>query len=430
MTATSRCFAIFGAAPDTWNLGVSALLTSVVAAIDSVEESHEVVVFDNGFGTRSSEIVFGDRGKQVWLVGARHSKRLHRPDTLARIALAANISRTSNPAIARVDDADVVLDMSGGDSFSDIYGMARFSQVVLHKQIALSRRRPLVLLPQTFGPFRSRAARSVSARVVRRAAVASARDPQSFEYLQSLLGEDFDADRHRQGIDVAFGLPTRLDGGILDDELRWIESHRPVVGINVSGMLYLDDRATERFGLAADYRLTMSAVLKALLTRTDASILLVPHVVAPDGHPQSDIAASGQLAREFASYGERIRIASAPTDPGVAKGLISQTDWFAGSRMHATIAALSSGVPAAAIAYSPKAYGVFETAGMQDHVTDASIHTTEWIVDRLLWSFGARDSVRPALALTAQELSARARQQVVDVLDVRVEAPVRGRSTT
>ncbi len=44
-----------------------------------------------------------------------------------------------------------------------------------------------------------------------------------------------------------------------------------------------------------------------------------------------------------------------------AKWFIAQCDWFTGAMMHATIGALSSGVPALALAYSGKMQGVFET---------------------------------------------------------------------
>ena len=58
-----------------------------------------------------------------------------------------------NPVVRTVADSDLVLDVSGGDSFTDLYGAARFRQIIAPKQIALATGRPLVLLPQTYGPF-------------------------------------------------------------------------------------------------------------------------------------------------------------------------------------------------------------------------------------------------------------------------------------
>jgi colanic acid/amylovoran biosynthesis protein len=76
------------------------------------------------------------------------------------------------------------------------------------------------------------------------------RDHWSYEQLRELLGEDFSEYCHLTGVDVAFALPATE--GSLDRE-PW-PSETPVVGINVSGLLYLDPQGPDRFGLASDYR--------------------------------------------------------------------------------------------------------------------------------------------------------------------------------
>jgi len=42
---------------------------------------------------------------------------------------------------------------SGGDSFADLYGDWRFSAITAPIALALVMELPLVLLPQTYGPF-------------------------------------------------------------------------------------------------------------------------------------------------------------------------------------------------------------------------------------------------------------------------------------
>ena len=71
------------------------------------------------------------------------------------------------------------------------------------------------------------------------------------------------------------------------------------------------------------------------------------HVLSPIDKPESDLHASTTLLHAMpASLRERVAIA--PRLPNVCetKWLISQLDWFCGTRMHTTIAALSSNVPA------------------------------------------------------------------------------------
>ena len=58
--------------------------------------------------------------------------------------------------------------------------------------------------------------------------------------------------------------------------------------------------------------------------------------------------------------------------PEVVKSSVSTCDVFIGSRMHANIAALSSGIPVIALAYSHKSLGIMKQFGLEDFVIDAS----------------------------------------------------------
>ena len=51
------------------------------------------------------------------------------------------------------DDCKCVFDITYGDGFSDIYGKVWNANTDLAKQIAIMSKAPLVLMPQTYGPF-------------------------------------------------------------------------------------------------------------------------------------------------------------------------------------------------------------------------------------------------------------------------------------
>ena len=55
--------------------------------------------------------------------------------------------------VNEVTDADLVFDFTGGDSFTDIYGLKRFFRETAFKQYVLNKGKPLILGPQTIGPF-------------------------------------------------------------------------------------------------------------------------------------------------------------------------------------------------------------------------------------------------------------------------------------
>mgnify|MGYP001402473369 CR=1 FL=1 len=75
--------------------------------------------------------------------------------TIAVLFSVLNLLTYSDTAAS---DAHAVLDISGGDSFTDLYGPWRFRAILAPKQIAIRARKPLIMLPQTIGPFESKAA--------------------------------------------------------------------------------------------------------------------------------------------------------------------------------------------------------------------------------------------------------------------------------
>jgi len=109
-------------------------------------------------------------------------------------------------------------------------------------------------------------------------------------------------------------------------------------------------------------------------------------------------------------------IVAPPGDPHQTKWVIGRTEWFCGMRMHATIAALSSGVPAAIVAYSKKARGVFATVGQERHVADARQLDDEGLLSALWESWQGREAARAGLAVTAPAAAERAGAQFDEIL--------------
>jgi polysaccharide pyruvyl transferase WcaK-like protein len=76
-----------------------------------------------------------------------------------------------SPILARLEQTGFVAALSGGDSFSDIYGGWRFLYVSLPQVVVALLGVPLVLLPQTIGPFTRWPWRRVATWILRKATV-------------------------------------------------------------------------------------------------------------------------------------------------------------------------------------------------------------------------------------------------------------------
>jgi colanic acid/amylovoran biosynthesis protein WcaK/AmsJ len=410
-----------GAPLDTGNRGVEALGRSVVEAIDLRAEASgcsgrdHLTVLDNGWGVRregSGHYV----NARVELVGVRLSRRWYRPESWTQVRVDQVFGSRLNPVARRIRQADALLDISGGDSFADLYGARRLASVSAPKEAALRADTPLVLLPQTYGPFDTAEGLRRANGLVRRSALAYARDPLSHRRLLELAGRDADTSRCRQGVDVAFALrprepalPRRLRA-LLDDEST------VTAGVNVSGLLR-PDSARERFRLAGDYLATMTTLTRALIAN-GAFVVFVPHVHVPGGHGESDVAAIQVLRNDLTTAeGERTVVLPPELGADELKWCMEHLNWMVGSRMHSTIGSLSRQIPTFGYAYSDKTAGVFETCGVRDEVADAREVAGEQAVELIVASFARRDRTAETLAKTIPAVVGQARGQLAEILD-------------
>ena len=359
------------------NLGVGALSVSEVEIIRQIARARglgvHVTVID-GRDPRPSYISGTD-------VTVSEQRPLRHPWTFFR----------------EVRRCDLVIDIGGGDSFADIYGWKRFARMHLQKYLVHLAGRPLVLAPQTIGPFKSRLFRAIAAQSIRWSAILATRDVMSTR----ALGE---MGVHRPAIeasDVALRLP------FAPPALRG--STGPVrVGLNVSGLLINGGyTGANMFGLRMDYRQLMRDIIAGFLRHPDGCELhLVPHVISwTRGAVEDDYQASLDLAAEF----PQVKVAPAFTSPSEAKSYIAGLDFFMGARMHACIAAFSSGVPVVPMAYSRKFAGLFGSLGY-DHTVDCTSEAPEAILERIFAAYEKRRTLaeeeRVALTLGLQKLGA------------------------
>jgi polysaccharide pyruvyl transferase WcaK-like protein len=405
---------IAGAPADTFNLGVSALLFSAIDGLSKRLPGARFSVLCHASDHLPSVDVPGVR---VDCVGVSLNRRIHRPDSWWRVNLALRLGLRNRVADV-FRDATCVLDVSGGDSFSDLYGDWRLASINAPKLAAISAKVPLVLLPQTFGPFAKPKNRATAAELICNARLSCARDQRSYALLAALRSEGEKSGFKsggsiRAGVDLAFLLPRR-------DAAE--ATHRDLIGINVSGLLWNDPaNALKQYGITADYRRAVIEIVSSLARQGE--VVLVPHVNAHPGHFESDPGACLDVLKAIpAEVRASVRTIEPPKDPCEAKGLISRCSWFMGTRMHATIAGLSSGVPTCAISYSDKTLGVFETCGQGEHVHDPRKLDTETLVERVLWSFSQREAARASLATHLPGVLKQAEEQMDEIARVIREA--------
>lgn len=240
--------------------------------------------------------------------------------------------------------------INGGDGFSDIYGTTTFLLRLHETNIAMKRHVPVIILPQTIGPFSLLKNRNIAERILRYAEKIYVRD------------DKFVADLKKMGLDYemtmdlsAYMQPQPFDINILPN----------AIGLNVSGLAYSNTFQTLS-GQFASYPYLMKAIIRYFQSQ-NVPIYLIPHSYNYNNPEDSndDLLAIRDLYAKLDNK-SNVHVVDRDMISPEVKYVISQMSFFIGTRMHANFAAIYTKVPLFGLAYSYKFQGAFEANGIYD----------------------------------------------------------------
>lgn len=271
-----------------------------------------------------------------------------------------------------INNTEYVAAINGGDGFSDIYGTRIFRNRLPDTMLAMYKKIPLYILPQTLGPFNKKRNKKLASRILHYATSVYARDRKFCEEL----------DRMRIKYEVlkdlsAFMKPEPIDISIDDDS----------VGINVSGLAY-SNAYNSLAGRFENYPYLITQLITAFQSK-GVHVYLIPHsynvktpAVNDDDFQACQTALSVLRNKDNVTFVDRDLIS-----PQV-KYVISKMKFFVGTRMHANFAAIYTNVPLFGLAYSYKFEGAFRENGVYDDnvamVTDITKEECDSIVNRII----------------------------------------------
>lgn len=317
---------------DNGNKGVAALGYAAVKLIDEIACSKGImdahyVLFNNSIRHMNDGALDVITGRETEVSTCNYSFK--------RVKQLMKLNR-------QIKDCSLVVDFTGGDSFSDIYGVKRMMKVSFEKFLAIRQKKNLVLAPQTYGPYKHWLSKQLAKYIITRASAVFSRDEKSMEILKHMKGVHV-----KTVTDVAFYLPYHKEE---------ITSEKIKAGVNVSMLLWNGGyTGNNQFGLKTDYKEYCIRLIKKLVEDGRYEVHLIPHVIAESVPCENDCLACEELHE---MYPQTI-VAPKFHTPIEAKNYISAMDVFTGARMHSTIGAFSSGVATIPFAYSQKFEGVF-----------------------------------------------------------------------
>lgn len=377
--------AILGASLATGNMGVSALAASIINLVFKINPSAEISLFIGNRSSKPQSILVNEKTVNINVVNYRYSLKSRFDKHILWILFLALMQSIipirslrlkiieSNSWLRGLYNSNLIGEIRGGDSFSDIYGLIRFLRGIIPIYITILLKKEFVLLPQTYGPYKSPISKKIAYLILKKSKAIYARDNISLNLVNTMLSRDNSINKIKFCPDVAFTLnaaePDQID---IVPQLNQREN-RVLIGLNVNGLVYNGGYShANMFNLKLDYKIFVQELINMMLKQDNCAILLVPHTFTKPGDVNSDLDACRLLYRVNSSiYKDCIHLVNKKYNQSEIKRIIKLCDFFVGTRMHACIAALSQGIPTVGVAYSRKFIGVFDSVGLGDWVVDA-----------------------------------------------------------
>ena len=240
--------------------------------------------------------------------------------------------------------------INGGDGFSDIYSTETFISRLHETNIAMKCNIPVIILPQTIGPFKEESNRVIANRILQYATRIYVRDDKFIKELNS-MGLKYEMTKDLS----AYMKPQPFD----------IDIEPNAVGLNVSGLTYSNTFRTLS-GQFASYPYLINAIIRYFQSQ-NVPIYLIPHSYNYN-HPEEsndDLVAIRDLYAKLEDT-TNVHVVDRDMISPQVKYVISQMSFFIGTRMHANFAAIYTKVPLFGLAYSYKFQGAFEANGIYD----------------------------------------------------------------
>ena len=264
-------------------------------------------------------------------------------------------------AVAAVD---AVVDINGY-AYGDPWGSRPARLACQAARDCRRRRKPYLFFPQAWGPFENEEVRQLCAAACLRAQMVSARDSVSRAHLERLPGLSPAAVSLDPDIAFSFSGAAPEVGRAILAERGLPVGGTPLVGIAPNMRVY---ERTPGTGADNRYVQCLADICRGV-HRLGAAVVLIPHYVVPSETGAADDRTLCGWVQDAAGMPGIAAWTGYPSAPEI-KSVIGQLDLLVGSRFHALVAALSSGVPTLALGWSHKYVELLRTFGLQDYVVD------------------------------------------------------------
>ena len=331
-----------------------------IAALTGLPTYHELITLPLG-KSRFEQVLWLLR-TGIWMFFHTLFALLHRLGITVSEHL-YTYNKETLTALRKLKAADMVVSVGAERINDNFYKAILFSLFMLC--VAKGYGKPLVLFPQTIGPFHFALTRWLSARVLSWCNLVFVRDQRSLETVQEL---GVSSEKVIRTCDVAVIQPA------IDKEKAWEllekagipNNGKPVLGISAMKWSYI--KAEGKSGYQ-DYCRAVATVADEMIAQQGVRVAFIATNILSQGCREDDVAAAQDIIALMQHKPETV-ILDTVYSPAELKGIAGQMDLCMVTRMHACIFCTGIHTPTVSINYQFKLKEYMTQMGLGEYTVD------------------------------------------------------------
>jgi colanic acid/amylovoran biosynthesis protein len=281
------------------------------------------------------------------------------------------LSKQERKALNDYSGADAII-TCGGSFLTDAYSL---DLTLLGFDTAIKTGKPVILLGQSIGPFKSEEKRLAVAERLRKFSYVAVRDNLSYT---NALEMGCDPNKLIEGRDMAFLLEPPLTE-------RPRANGKVTVGISVRKWTFPYANEDQRGMLFKQYVLSFTVLVERLINEVDVNVVFVSTCQGDKSYSYQDNEIAKEILAQLSKKARhRCQLIEEFQTPESFLENLKYIDLFIGTRMHACILSLLSGIPTVNVCYEFKSRELFEAMGLEDYICDIENIDVEHILPMIL----------------------------------------------
>lgn len=318
-----------------------------------------------------------------------------------------SFGNSKNTLLKEIESADYIWDMSNGEGFNDGNGVKSYILSMLNKKLVLNKNKPLILMPQSIGPFDSKIREKYARKVIESAREVFVLDGYSKDYIEQDL-------RCIRRVNVLPDLSYYYEEKQRELVHENNKKNRITVGINISSKLDKE---------LITYKSMIMDIIDELLKDSRIDILLIPYEEVYSEESHEDYRFCNSIA--YGNNNERVESIGRYYEEEALRRIIHKCDFLIGSSPIACIDAISMLVPTYIISGNLSFIDNLKRRNLEDCIGNLQKSNKKEIIDRIIIQFNNREEIRRRL----YDVNYIARKKIEGIIEC-VDAEYKARCCT